>query len=278
MVAIPEPQSAVFSRRRVLRHALAPALAVAAGLPLWPSVSQAQASATAAALQVAAATSLVDVMPALAQAFARQRGVPAPVVATGASGALVDALGQRGRSAQTDVVLADDAETIARGVERRLLRPEPVRNFASHALVLVVPAASRLPVRRLTDLAGADVQRIALGRVATVPQGRFGRQAIDAARLWPSVQRKVVQTDSARDTLQRVVAGEADAGIVFATDALSAGAAVRVVETLGGHGAIRLTAAVAATSAQPALAADFVSFLRSAEAAALLAKAGFGPA
>lgn len=236
--------------------------------PLW---------AQTAALQVSAATSLQGVLPALVQAFARQRGVPPPAVTTGASGALVDALGQRGAQAAADVLLTDDAETIARGVERRLLRPDPVRNFATHALVLVVPASSRLPVRRLTDLAAADVQRIALGRVASVPQGRFARQSIDAARLWPSVQRKVVQADSARDTLRRVVEGEVDAAIVFRTDALAAGPALRVVETLGGHGAIRLTAAVAASAAQPALAADFVQFLRSDAAAAVLAQAGFGP-
>ena len=240
-------------------------------LPVWPLWAQ------TAPLQVAAATSLQDVMPALVQAFARERKVPPPAVVTGASGALVEALGQRGARAAADVLLCDDAETIARGVERRLLRPDPVRNFASHGLVLVVPAGSRLPVRRLTDLANADVQRIALGRPASVPVGRFARQAIDAARLWPSVQRKVVQADSARDVLRRVLEGEADAAIVFASDAQSAGPALRVVEPLLNHSAIRLTAAVAVAAAQPDLAADFVLFLRSPAATDLMVKAGFGP-
>lgn len=229
--------------------------------------------AGAATLQVAAASSLAEAMPALAQAF--EGGHPGVTLklSSGASGALLEQLAQ---GAPVDVLLSADADTLARGVERRLLQADSVRAFASNTLVLVLPAASVLPVQRITDLALVEVQRIAMGRAATAPVGRYARQAIDAARLWPALQRKIVPADSARHALELVVRGDVDAAFVYGTDARSAGNRVRLVQTLAGISPIRLGAAVAASSKQAALAAEFVLFLRSDAARAVLGRLGFG--
>ena len=42
---------------------------------------------------------------------------------------------------------------------------------------------------------------LTLARPTSAPAGRYARQAIDAARMWPSVQRKIVLADSARGAL-----------------------------------------------------------------------------
>jgi molybdate transport system substrate-binding protein len=226
-------------------------------------------AAPTATLEVAAASSLAEAMPALAKAFeASQPGVTVKL-STGASGALLEQLAQ---GAPVDVLLSADADTLARGVERRLLQADSVRAFASNTLVLVLPAASTLPVQRLTDLALVDVQRIAMGRTASVPAGRYARQAIDAARLWPALQRKIVPADSARHALDLVKRGDVDAAFVYGTD----GSQVRLVQTLAGHSPIRLSAAVAAGSKQAALAAAFVQWLRSDAARTVLSQRGFG--
>jgi molybdate transport system substrate-binding protein len=230
-------------------------------------------AAPTATLEVAAASSLAEAMPALAKAFeASQPGVTVKL-STGASGALLEQLAQ---GAPVDVLLSADADTLARGVERRLLQADSLRAFASNTLVLVLPAASTLPVQRLTDLALVDVQRIAMGRTASVPAGRYARQAIDAARLWPALQRKIVPADSARHALDLVKRGDVDAAFVYGTDARSAGSQVRLVQTLAGHSPIRLSAAVAAGSKQAALAAAFVQWLRSDAARTVLSQRGFG--
>lgn len=239
---------------------------IALSLPALPGMAQ------AAALQVAAASSLAAVMPALARDHEARNPGQAVRWHSDGSGLLLDGLAL-GKPA--DVLLAADGDTVARGVQRHLLQPNSVRAFAGNALVLLVGAASRLPIHRLTDLARPDVQRIAVARPTSAPVGRYARQAIDAARLWASVQRKIVATDSARAALDLLLRDEVDAALVYRTDGRAAGAAVREVEVLGGHEPIRLTAAVAQASRQPEPAARWVHYLRSEAAQALLVAAGF---
>lgn len=249
---------ALMHRRRLLLLAL--------------SLPAGRAAAQAAELQLAAASSLAGVMPALLQGFAAQApGVKVQWRSDG-SGLLLAALAQ-GRA--SDVLLAADADTIARGVQRQLLRPDSVRGFAGNTLVLLVPAASRLPVQRLADLARSEVQRIAVARPTSAPVGRYARQAIDAERLWPSVQRKIVAADSAQATLELLLRDQADAALVYGSQALAAGAAVRQVEVLAGHEPIRLTAAVTQASRQAEAAARVLQYLRSDAVQALLRAAGF---
>jgi molybdate transport system substrate-binding protein len=111
-----------------------------------------------------------------------------------------------------------------RGVRRHLLRPDPVRAFAGNALVLLVPRLPGCPSTGWPDLARTEVQRIAMARPPSAPAGRYARQAIDAARLWASVQRKIVSTDSAQTALELLLRDEVDAALVYHTDALSAAA------------------------------------------------------
>lgn len=245
-----------------------PLLACVLLLPL----AGADAWAQTTPLRVGAASSLVDALPELLRTFQAARPGITVQGSTASSGALLEQLA--GGTAM-DVLLSDDADTVNRGIERRLLRADSARAFAGNALVLVVPAASSLPLRRLADLALPEVQRIAMGRTASVPAGRSARQAIDAARLWPSVQRKVVWADSVREVLALVLRGDVDAGFVYASDALAAGSRVRVVETLAGTAPIRLTAAIASASTLAAPAGEFMQFLRSEAARAVLVRWGF---
>ena len=259
----PSPALPAAPRRRAV------VVAAAAALVLPPAQAQAPV-----VLEVAAASSLADVAPALARLFEAAR----PGVRVGlrfdASGTLLE---QLARGAAWDVLIAANNETITRGVERRLLAADVGRGFATNEMVLVVPAGSLLTIRRLSDLGQPDVLRIAMGRVADVPAGRYARQAIDAQRLWPQLQRKIVDADSARDALARVVRADVEAGFVYRTDALAAGERVRVVETLRGHSPVRYTAAVTLAARQGDLAAAFIEFLRTDAARAVLVAAGFAP-
>ncbi len=232
----------------------------------------AHSQAQGAALQVAAASSLAGVMPELARGFESQHGGTRLEWRAKGSGLLLDGMAQ---GQATDLLLASDGDTITRGVQRKLLRAESVRAFAGNSLVLLVPAASRLPIQRLTDLGRSEVQRVAVARPTSAPAGRYARQAIDAARMWPSVQRKIVLADSARGALDLLLRDEADAALVYLSDGLSAGTAVREVAVLTGHEPIRLTAAVAQTSRQPEAAARFIQHLRGEAARVVLVGAGF---
>lgn len=247
---------------RILRRAGA-ATVLAAAAALCPAQT----------LTVAADTSIGDAMKVLAHDFeAGRRGAGVKVV-VGASGRLLEQLGQ---DMPADVLASADAETVTLGVQRRLLLPDLRSAFAANTLVLVVPASLNLPVHRLSDLAQPEVARIAMGREASVPAGRYAREAIDAQRLWPSLQRKVVIAKDVREVLDLVAAADVEAGFVFATDVAQAAERVRVVQTLATATPIRYLANVVADSRQPALAREFVAYLRTDAARAVLKRFGFG--
>jgi molybdate transport system substrate-binding protein len=229
--------------------------------------------AAAQELDVAAATSLTEALHDVAHAFEATRPGVSVNLRFGAAGALLQDIAT-GHAA--DVLAGDDLETLARGVQRRLLAAEAQREFATNTLVLIVPTDRTLPVQRVQDLARPELLRIAVGRSATVPAGRYARQAIDALRLWPALQQKVVAADSVRAVLEAVASGEVDAGFVYATDVALAGKRVRVVQTLELQSPVRYPATVVAGSRQPALARDFVLFLTQPPARAIFARHGFG--
>ncbi|HSQ72543.1 MAG TPA: molybdate ABC transporter substrate-binding protein [Rubrivivax sp.] len=229
--------------------------------------------AAAQPLNVAAAASLTEAMGDVARAFEATRAGVTVQLRFGASGALLQDIAD-GQPA--DVFASADADTLARGIQRRLLVADTQREFATNSLVLIVPTDRNSPVQRLQDLARPEVRRIAMGRTATVPAGRYAKQAIDALRLWPALQQKLVAGDSVRAVLEAVASGDADAGFVYATDAALAGPRVRVVQTLAVQTPVRYPATVVAASSQPALARDFVLFLNQPAARAIFARHGFG--
>ena len=238
------------------------------------ALSAANGLNAAGTLYIAAAASLVDVMPALVRSFASKGKGSLVTVRYGASGDLLDqvASGQ----AATDVLLSADAQTVALGVQRRLLVPDLRSVFATNQLVLITPKALNLPLRRLEDLGQAEIVRIAMGRQSTDPAGRYAREAINAKRLWPSLQRKVVAAQDVREVLDLVAKGDVEAGFVFATDAAAAADRVRVVETLNTTTPIRYLAHRVLGSAKSELAQSFVAHLRSGESRGTLQAAGFG--
>ena len=227
-----------------------------------------------ATLVVAVDSSLATAMAAVARTFEAGRGGLRVQLLTGAVGSLLEQIAQGTRA---DVLAGSDAETAALGVQRRLLVPELRSAFATNTLLLVVPAALNLPVRRLADLARPEVVRIAMGRQASVPAGRYAREAIHAQRLWPALQRKLVFTDDESAALALVAAADVEAGFVYATSAAAAPAGrVRVVETLATVTPIRYQANVTTASTQAALAAEFVAYLRGEAAHAEFQRLGFG--
>lgn len=230
-------------------------------------------AATAQQLSVAAAASLTEAMSEVAQAFEATRPGVGVQLRFGASGALLNEIAV-GKPA--DVFASADADSLVRGVQRRLLLAAAQREFATNALVLVVPTDRSSTVQRLQDLARPEIRRIAMGRTATVPAGRYAKQAIDALRLWPALQQKMVFGDDVRAVLQAVASGDVDAGFVYATDAALAGERVRVVQVLEVQTPIRYPATVVAGSGQEALARDFIAFLNQPQARAVFTRYGLG--
>jgi molybdate transport system substrate-binding protein len=145
----------------------------------------------------------------------------------------------------------------------------------TNRLVVVVPEASTLKVQELKDLAGPEVRRLALAE-EQVPAGRYARQALNKVGLWEQVRERVVVGGDVRAALQYVAREEAEAGIVYATDALG-NRQVRVALPISPelHDAIRYPLVVLKKE-QPAPGLQaFLDYLKSSAGREIFEKHGF---
>ena len=225
-------------------------------------------------LIVSAASSLTDVLTELAGAFEKSHPGARVRINAGASGALLQQIRQ---GAPADVFISASAREIDALERENLLLPLTRANVAGNRLVLIAPKSSALT--GWSGLLSPSVKRVALSDPDSVPSGRYAKETLVHRSLWKSVEPKAVYGESVRQTLAYVAAGDVDAGLVFLTDARGE-RRVRVVATAApgkDHAPIVYPAAALRTARSPALAREFVRFLRSAPAAALFRRFGFSP-
>lgn len=230
--------------------------------------------AVAADLTVSAAASLSNAFKELAPGFEAQHPGTRVLLNFGASDAL---LAQISKGAPVDVFASADQDAMDRAEAQKLLQSGTRRSFVSNRLVLIVPTAVPAVVKSLADLPGSAVQRVALGKPEGVPAGRYARGALEAARLWPVVAGKAVYASNVRQALDYVARGEVDVGFVYATDAAIQSDKVRVVQEVPTLTPIRYPIAVVAGGTQGEAARQFIDYLLTPPAQAVLARYGFLP-
>jgi molybdate transport system substrate-binding protein len=222
-----------------------------------------------APLQVAAAASARDAVRAIADAFQREQASPVDVEG-GASSTLARQI-ENGSGA--DLFLSADEGWADYLAERGLVAER--RDLLGNRLVVVVPAKEDATVHHLADLAAPAVKRLALAG-AEVPAGRYAREALRKAGVWERVKDRVVTGANVRITLAYVARGEADAGLVYRTDAASTAdvrTALVVPDDL--HQPIRYPLVLIKRDSVRPAARSLYEYLHSDAAAAEFRKAGF---
>lgn len=223
-------------------------------------------------LTVSAAASLTDAFKEVGARFEAAHPGVTVRFNFAASGVLFQQIKQ---GAPVDVFASADQETMTRGIDEKLFDAGTRRDFAANTLVLVVPAQGAPALAALADLEKPEVKRIAVGKTATVPVGRYTKQALDSAGLWGKLEPKFVQADSVRQVLDYVARGEAEAGFVYRTDAAIMRDKVRIVLTATGHAPVTYPVAVVSESKHKAQAQAFVDFLFAPAARAVFDRYGF---
>ncbi|MFE7629316.1 molybdate ABC transporter substrate-binding protein, partial [Kocuria sp. NPDC057446] len=168
-------------------------------------------------LDVHAAASLRDAFTELAGQFEAQHPEVEVSLSFAGSSTLVQQLAE---GAPGDVLATADERSMAGAVAAGLVAGEP-EVFASNVLTVVVPAGNPAGVRSFRDLAEPGVQVVVCA--PQVPCGAAAEQVEEASgvRLSP-----VSEEGAVTDVLGKVTSGQADAGLVYATDARAAGDAV----------------------------------------------------
>lgn len=147
-------------------------------------------------------------------------------------------------------------------------------DLLSNRLVVVVPAGSRLAITRPEHLAAA--RRIALADPQSVPAGIYAREWLQRRGWWDLLKDRVVPALDVRAALAIVDSADADAGVVYRTDAAVARSA-RVAFEVDAAEAPRIVYPAALLAPADPAARAFFAHLRSAEARALFERRGFEP-
>jgi len=259
--------------RRAAAAVAAVAVVVVAARTVGPTPASAgtgERGPLSGSITVSAAASLTEAFTALAAGF--QRANPGTTVATNfaASSALVTQI-QGG--APTDVFASADGTNMEKLVAGGQVTAEPTV-FAANALAILVKKGNPKHVRSLADL--ADVGTLSLC-ADTVPCGKYAALALTQAGVAIPPGR-ITRGADVKATLTAVATGDADAAVVYRTDAKAAGAtvqAVRIPAWLNVY-AIYPIARVAA-SHHRALANAFVKYTVSRAGRKTLASYGFLP-
>jgi molybdate transport system substrate-binding protein len=152
-------------------------------------------------------------------------------------------------------------------------------------LVVILPAKNPANIQTLQDLAKPGI-KLDLAD-ASVPVGNYARQTLtnlskDAtygADYSTKVQANVVSNETdVKQVVSKVDLGEADAGIVYVTDAKAAPDLMTIAIPEPFNVVAKYPIAVVAKAPNADLAAAFVAYVLSPEGQTMLAKWGFGPA
>lgn len=188
----------------------------------------------------------------------------------GTSSQLANKLAQ---GAAADLFAAADSAQMDTVVKAGLTESDPV-NFATNTLVIITARGDPKQIHSFTDLAKPGL-RVAVCQ-SPVPCGVAAQHIEDTSgvQLNPASEEP-----AASAVLADVTSGEADAGLVYLTDARKAGAAVRTITFPEAAGAVNVYPIVILKHAyQPALAQKFVDLVVGPTGREVLDQAGFaGP-
>jgi molybdate transport system substrate-binding protein len=182
-----------------------------------------------------------------------------------------DLVSQIAEGAPADVFASADEVNMKKAIAAGVTAGEPV-DFATNVLAIAVPAANPAHIESFADLARPGVKTVVCAPQVPCGSATAQVEASSGVTLTP-----VSQESSVTDVLGKVSSGEADAGIVYATDIKGAGSKVRSVPFPEASGAVNTYPIVVMKDAHGAkVAAAFVDFVTGPDGRKVLAAAGFG--
>lgn len=264
VIGTQHPRLTVLVGLTAVGMAMVPAAAVGTTTPPDPSPAGLDGD-----LVVFAAASLTDAFEAVGEAFSAAN--PA-VDVTFSFASSSDLVGQIVEGAPADVFASADVNNMDKLVDAEANGDEPV-TFATNSLAIIVESGNPLDISGMQDLAD-NSELIVVSCAPEVPIGAYTQEVLANAGLDVEIDSF---EENVRAVSEKVQLGEADAGIVYATDVSAAGDAADGVEIPAD---VNITAeypmATTAEADDPELAAAFIDFVLGDDGQEVLAGFGFG--
>lgn len=191
---------------------------------------------------------------------------------------------QLNEGAEADVFASANNAQMTAAAENGSIAGDPV-TFVRNQLAIVTPADNPAGIDAPADL-GEEGIKLVLAQ-AEVPVGRYSRESVclmgqDTAVFGEDFVGRVAgnvvsEEEDVRDVLAKVELGEADAGIVYVSDAAFAGDEVQLIAIPADFNVIATYPIAEVNGGDAALADAFIAYVLSPEGQATLAEFGFEP-
>lgn len=224
---------------------------------------------------VSAAVSLTGSLQRLKSTYEQQHPGVSIALNLGASGILEQQIEE---GAPVDIFISASPDEMNELERKGLLLTRTRRNLLRNVLVLISPRNAH-EVSSFRDLERPAVRRIAMANPESVPAGRYALETLKYFKIYRAVEPKIVRAGDVRQALAYVETGDADAGLVYLTEAkLSSKVRVAAAAPPDSHEPIIYPIAVLSHSRHAELAKKFAAFLESVEAQRVFMREGFEPA
>ncbi|MFI9742531.1 molybdate ABC transporter substrate-binding protein [Streptomyces sp. NPDC052494] len=229
-----------------------------------PTASGSASTAPDAKLTVLAAASLTNVFETAGAAYEKTH--PGTKITFSFAGSQ-ELIAQVAQGSPADVLVTADTKSM----DKAKADTGTPAIIAKNRLVIATGEGNPFKVDELKDL--ADTKLKVVLAAPEVPAGKYSKKVLDAQKI---TVKPVSQEPNVRAVLSKVELGEADAGLVYKTDAESAKDKVDAVEIPDAQNAIaEYPAATLKDSKNAEAATAFVTWLSSPEAQKILQDAGF---
>lgn len=224
-------------------------------------------------LTISAAASLKNALNEVQAMYQKEKLNSKITITYGGSGTLQQQIEQ---GAPVDLFFSAATSNMNALKDKNLLDNNTIKNLLQNKLVMVTPKDSKIKISSFSDVTNNDLKKLALGEPTTVPAGKYAKQVFTYFKLLDDAEKKAVYAKDVTEVLTWVESGNADAGVVYSTDAKSS-SKVTIVATApdASHDPINYPAAVVKATKHPVATNDFLNFLTSDVAKAVFVKYGF---
>ncbi|WNR46208.1 molybdate ABC transporter substrate-binding protein [Paenibacillus roseipurpureus] len=235
--------------------------------------AKAETSAEKIELTISAAASLTDALKEIQTNYENKNKSIKINFNFGASGALQQQIEQ---GAPADLFFSAATKNMKALVDKQLIDSAQQKNLLVNELVAVVPADGKVSVQKAEDLNNDAIKHLAVGEPQTVPAGSYAKEALTNVKLWDTLQAKIVQGKDVRQVLTYVESGNAEAGFVYKTDALTS-KSVKVAFSVDPktYTPIQYPAGIVKATKHSKETLDFFTYLQSKDAQDVFVKYGF---
>ncbi|WP_348620254.1 molybdate ABC transporter substrate-binding protein [Paenibacillus polymyxa] len=224
-------------------------------------------------LTISAAASLTDALKEIQHSYESTHTGIKLNFNFGGSGALEKQIEQ---GAPSDLFLSASTKNMNSLVNQQLINTKKQKTWLTNELVAVIPADGTMNIASVTDLTKKEVKKVAIGIPESVPAGNYAQEALTKAKLWDTLQSKLVQAKDVRQVLQYVETGNADVGFVYKTDALTSQKAKIAFEVNPKtYSPVEYPIGIVKATKHIQEAEDFYAYLQSQESLNIMDKYGF---